>query len=77
MYQKLAERPGLGQAVLCRGCEDVHLSVGNAALRLPREAFRELCRMLQEAAEHPLLDEGGGARYSVRFDDGRPRFDLK
>jgi hypothetical protein len=74
MYQKLAEIPGLGQAVLCQNCEDVHLSIGNAAFRLPKDMFRDMCRMLQEAAKHPLLDELDAARFSVRFEDGRPRF---
>ncbi len=72
MYETLSEVPGLGHVVLCRNCEDVHVAIGHAAFRLPLKAFRQLHRMIQDAADHPLLNSGEEPPYSVSFEDGLP-----
>jgi hypothetical protein len=76
MHQILAEAPGLGQVALCGNCEDVHLALGNTAVRLPKEVFLEIVKMARRAADHPLLSDGVEGRYSIAFEDGRPRFSV-
>lgn len=74
----LAEEKGIGQVVLCGDCDDVHLAMGSVVLRLERGSFRRVARMLRTAAEHASLAPAPapepGARYSLEFVDGLPRF---
>lgn len=72
MYETLSEVPGLGHVVLCRNCEDVHVTNGHAAFRLPLKAFRQLNQMIQDAEEHPLLNRGAESPAPVCFEDGFP-----
>ncbi len=50
----LAERPTLGNVAMCT-CGTMHLSVGGITLRLAPEAFGEMLRMCQEAADRLML----------------------
>lgn len=70
MQQVLAEVPGLGSAAVCRGCGKVHLNLGEMSARLSRDVFKALCRMLQEASEHELIQECPKPRYTLHFEDG-------
>lgn len=72
MQNVLSEIPGLGRVLMCGGCDEVHVGVGRASFRLPREMFLSLSRMMAEAAAHPSLSEA--VRYSVSFEDGVPSF---
>ena len=50
----LAERPAIGNVSLC-GCGTVHVSVGGVTVRLAPEAFGEMLRMCQDAADRLML----------------------
>jgi len=50
----LSERPTLGSVAMCT-CGTMHVSVGGITIRLAPEAFGELLRMCQEAADRLML----------------------
>jgi hypothetical protein len=65
-YDTLSEIQGLGRIVFCRSCEDVYVGIGHASYRMPLAAFRELVRMINEAAEHPVVNPTGPPfRFSI------------
>ena len=70
MNEILAETPGLGQIVLCKSCAQVRVACGNAAVRMSKEAFLSLCRMIRTAAEHGAIK--GVDRPTLYFEDGQP-----
>ncbi len=51
----LAELESLGSVSLC-ACGTLHVSVGAVTLRLAPEAFGQMIRMCQNAADRMLLD---------------------
>ena len=50
----LAERTSLGQVSMC-SCGTLHVSVGGVTLRMAPEAFGEMLRMCQDAADRLML----------------------
>jgi hypothetical protein len=50
----LSERKTLGGVSLC-SCGTIHLTVGGVTLRLEPEAFGEMLRMCQDAADRLVL----------------------
>ena len=51
----LAELASLGSVSLC-SCGTIHLAVGAVTLRLAPEAFGQMIRMCQDAADRMLLE---------------------
>ncbi len=50
----LADRPTLGGVSICT-CGTIHLTVGGVTIRLAPEAFGEMLRMCQDAADRLML----------------------
>jgi hypothetical protein len=50
----LAERKTLGGVSMC-SCGTIHVTVGGVTIRLEPEAFGEMVRMCQDAAERLLM----------------------
>ncbi len=50
----LSECPSLGSVAMCT-CGTMHVSVGGVTLRLAPEAFGEMPRMCQQAADRMML----------------------
>jgi hypothetical protein len=50
----LADRASLGNVSMCE-CGTIHLSVGGVTVRLAPEAFGEMLRMCQDAADRIML----------------------
>jgi hypothetical protein len=50
----LADRPTLGDVAMCT-CGTIHLTVCGITIRLAPEAFGEMLRMCQDAAERLML----------------------
>lgn len=69
-YETLSDVQGVGRVVLCRSCEEVHLGVGYASYRMPVAAFRELARMIDEAANHPAMEPDERPRRRLSVLDG-------
>lgn len=53
----LAELDALGSVSLC-ACGTIHVSVGAVTLRMAPEAFGQMIRMCQGAADRMLLEAG-------------------
>ena len=51
----LAERKTLGGVSMC-SCGTIHLTVGGVTIRLEPEAFGEMLRMCQDAADRLILN---------------------
>jgi hypothetical protein len=58
MGELLAEDADGGRILICPHCEDVHWTMENVSLRLRREVFLGLSRMLQEAARKLFPSHG-------------------
>ncbi|MGQ0645729.1 MAG: hypothetical protein ACT4O3_09595 [Elusimicrobiota bacterium] len=72
MSRVLSFVPGLGQVGMCGRCQDVHLVCGGVTLRLAKEAFFELARMIQAASGHPALGGADGlAGFSKEWTPGK------
>lgn len=71
----LSQSQGLGQVVLCQHCEDVHLMIGAISLRLSKETFVQLSKMIGLATSHLTLSGKKEPNYLLSFREGRPHFE--
>ena len=62
----LAELDSLGSVSLC-ACGTVHVSVGAVTLRMAPEAFGQMIRMCQGAADRMLLETAAPLAANSRF----------
>jgi hypothetical protein len=69
-YETLSEIQGLGRVVLCRSCEEICVGIGHASYRMPVAAFRELARMIEEAASHQAMNPNEPPRTRFSILDG-------